>query len=705
MSIKTFKYMFPLVQLAMLDASIASEVSSIEEMEVIVVSSSRSNISSQESAQVVTLITRKQIEEQLAISSDSSQILSSLLPAYAPGSQKLSGRGESFRGRTPLIMIDGVPQSNPLRPTGRSAHTIDLAMVERIEVIHGANAIHGLGATGGIINYITRQGEKGSFNQHLQAQFTTPTSSIDSENVSHKLNYSVDGNQGSLDYLVAVSYEEQGLFLDDNNDAIGVDNTQGDLMNSEAYDIFMKLGYWIDDEQKLGFQVNRYVFEGKNEYVSIDGDRENGIPTTSKKETPIGMAPSNKVTTVNASYTHNDFYGTTLAFQAYSQKFKGLFGATDSGTFQDIAIAPLGTLFDQSEAKSSKIGTKLTLVKDDLFNDKLKLSGGFDLLKDTTEQSLALTDRSWVPESDFLNKALFIQAQVDINDNLILHSGIRYETVKLDVDSFQTVASQDSVMVNGGDPSFNESLLNFGVVYHPIESVRLFANYSEGFEMADIGRALRGIDNRDNVHDVDQFLDLKPIITDNVEVGIRFGNTLVDLEFSYYESSSDFGSRLELIDEEFALKRQKTETSGLEALAEFTLNEQQKLKLAYSYIEGEFDSDNNGSVDSKLDGRNISPNRLVVSWTAHWSEKINTLLQINHAFDRSFDDPELKFSGYTLVDASIGYKLPYGKVNLSASNLLNEGYFTYFSQSGEAKDERYFKGRGRTLTLGYALNF
>jgi hypothetical protein len=34
-------------------------------------------------------------------------------------------------------MIDGIPQSNPLRPTGREMHTIDSSMIERIEVIKG----------------------------------------------------------------------------------------------------------------------------------------------------------------------------------------------------------------------------------------------------------------------------------------------------------------------------------------------------------------------------------------------------------------------------------------------------------------------------------------------------------------------------------------------------------------------------------------
>ncbi|NPE61326.1 TonB-dependent receptor plug domain-containing protein, partial [Dickeya dadantii] len=137
-----------------------------------VVTASRTDTEKKDSPQVVTIITKEQIEQQRQITSDSSQILSNLLPSMAPSRQKMSGSGETFRGRAPLILVDGIPQSNPLRPTGREMHTIDFAMVDRIEVIHGASASNGIGATGGVINIITRRPEPGSFNQHFSVETT-----------------------------------------------------------------------------------------------------------------------------------------------------------------------------------------------------------------------------------------------------------------------------------------------------------------------------------------------------------------------------------------------------------------------------------------------------------------------------------------------------------------------------------------------------
>ena len=78
------------------------------------------------------------------------------MPGFAPSLKKLTGRGETLRGRNPLYAINGVPQHTALRDGERDGHTIDLDFVDRIEVIHGANAIQGIGATGGVVNMVTK---------------------------------------------------------------------------------------------------------------------------------------------------------------------------------------------------------------------------------------------------------------------------------------------------------------------------------------------------------------------------------------------------------------------------------------------------------------------------------------------------------------------------------------------------------------------
>lgn len=681
------------------------------ELEAVTISATRARSEAGKTPQKITVISREQIEQQLAITSDHGAVLSNLIPSYSPSRQKMSSAGETFRGRSALILIDGVPQSTPLRDSQRDGYVIDLSMVERIEVIHGASAEHGLGATGGIINYVTRRPASGTLRQHAGISFTAPTD-YQSEGLGHKLDYRVEGTQGNFDYLASASWQSQGMFYDANGDLIGVDDTQGDVMDSTSHDLLLKLGYWLDDNQNIGLMVNRYEVEGEHEYVNVPGNANAGIPATSRKGDPLGKAPQNEVLATSLSYKHADLYGNELGLQLYSQRFRGRFGGGYNGTFQDTSIAPAGTLFDQSQNESDKYGGKLTLSRDGLLDNHLKLTGGLDVLQDTTSQQLILTDREWVPETVFRNYAPFLQAEVRLLEQLTLFTGVRHEFAELEVDSFRTIASTNPALggvdVEGGQPNFEETLYNAGLVWQMNDWAQLFGNYSEGFGMPDVGRVLRGIGTPGTR--VDNFLDLQPIVTENREIGLRLKHGPFDAEISYYESDADLGSRLDSVGGVYQIRRERTEIDGIEFTGGWQVNDAHRMTLTYAQVNGQSDTDGDGDVDTDLDGANISPDRYGLSWQANWNDRLNSLLQANHYASRGFDQAGLNFDGYTLVDASVGYRLPVGEVSLGIENLLDRDYLTYYSQAANTgsdvtRNGRVFNGRGRTLTLGYQVSF
>jgi len=681
------------------------------ELEAVTISATRARSEAGKTPQKITVISREQIEQQLAITSDHGAVLSNLIPSYSPSRQKMSSAGETFRGRSALILIDGVPQSTPLRDSQRDGYVIDLSMVERIEVIHGASAEHGLGATGGIINYVTRRPASGTLRQHAGISFTAPTD-YQSEGLGHKLDYRVEGTQGNFDYLASASWQSQGMFYDANGDLIGVDDTQGDVMDSTSHDLLLKLGYWLDDNQNIGLMVNRYEVEGEHEYVNVPGNANAGIPATSRKGDPLGKAPQNEVLATSLSYKHADLYGNELGLQLYSQRFRGRFGGGYNGTFQDTSIAPAGTLFDQSQNESDKYGGKLTLSRDGLLDNHLKLTGGLDVLQDTTSQQLILTDREWVPETVFRNYAPFLQAEIRLLEQLTLFTGVRHEFAELEVDSFRTIASTNSALggvdVEGGQPNFEETLYNAGLVWQMNDWAQLFGNYSEGFGMPDVGRVLRGIGTPGTR--VDNFLDLQPIVTENREIGLRLKHGPFDAEISYYESDADLGSRLDSVGGVYQIRRERTEIDGIEFTGGWQVNDAHRMTLTYAQVNGQSDTDGDGDVDTDLDGANISPDRYGLSWQANWNNRLHSLLQANHYASRGFDQAGLNFDGYTLVDASVGYRLPVGEVSLGIENLLDRDYLTYYSQAANTgsdvtRNGRVFNGRGRTLMLGYQVSF
>lgn len=679
-----------------------SGVSLNESSPTMVVTATRSRSKEGQTPQRVTVITRHQIEQQLAITDDPGQVLSNLIPSYSPSRQKLSNAGETLRGRDALFLIDGVPQSNPLRDSSRDSYTIDLSMVERIEVIHGASAEHGLGATGGLINFVTLRAEGGGISQSADISLTVDDD-LHSEGVGNKLNYRISGQQGDWDFVASATRQERGVFYDGGDRRVGI-AYPGELQNSESYDLFGKLGYWIDDNQNIELSVNHFDLEEGDDYVPVVGDRDAGIPTTAERGAPDGAPGFNEVTTARLAYSHADWYGNAVDAQVYRQRFRARFATTPFFPYLDSAG---DTQYDQTRNESDKTGAKFTLNRDGMLDDRLGVTVGLDVLEDETSQMLVHTGRTYVPESRYRNLAPFLQGQFKLAEPLTLHAGVRHEHAELNVDTFQTIdrsnITQDNVTVDGGNPSFDETLYNVGLTYQATDWAQLYANYSEGFGMPDVGRVLRGIGT--SGQDVDSLLQLQPIVTDNREIGARFDWDGYGLEISYYESNSDYGQRLTEQNGTWVGSREKTEIQGVEITGNMQVADKHDLSLSYAHTEGKSDQDGDGSVDTKLTGINIAPDTLKLGWSATWNERVSTRLQGSYYFDRSVDNPALDFDGYGLVDASLAYRLPTGRVSVGIENLTDEDYLTYYSQAARISDEYYFTGRGRTFTLGYQLDF
>ncbi|WP_237058406.1 TonB-dependent receptor [Microbulbifer sediminum] len=670
--------------------------------EEVVVTASRTEKPLSSIPNTVTLIDEAELTRELAATNDLSTVLGNLVPSFSPSRQKMTSSGESLRGRKPLYLIDGVPQSNPLRNGGRDGHTIDPLMLERVEVIHGANAIHGMGASGGIINLVTRTPSE-EFQQSLRVESALQPEDL-GETAGYGGSYSLSGKKDAVDVLASLSYRDTGISYDANGDVVGFDNTQGDTMDSQSINAFIKTGYSWDD-QRLQLTANHYKIEGNNNWVSVDGDISAGIPTTAVEGQVPGDAPSNDVTTVNLQYSNEAFLGQKLRAQVFSQDFAGTYGGGTFGTFQDPAFG--ADIFDQSQNNSEKHGLKLTLLKDQVAGAPVSVAYGVDMFEDETWQQLVQTGRAWVPPTRYRNVAPYVQGEFTGIEQLTVTAGVRHERSKLVVDDFTTLFSYGSQQVEGGSPEFSETLGNIGATYAINDALRAYANYSEGFSMPDVGRVLRGINQPGQ--SVESFLDLQPILTQNRELGLDFSGERFAAQLAYYSSDSDFGQRLALdADGIYSVKREQTEIDGVEARGQWFVTDSDTLDLRYAYTDGRYDSDGNGSVDTDLDGRNIAPNRINLSWARNWTDNFATRLQANWLMDRDFEnaggDVTTEFDGYTTIDASAQLQALSGEFALGIQNLTNEDYFTYYSQTA-GNDGRNFKGMGRSVNLSYSRIF
>ncbi len=715
------KFAPSLVALSVL-SGLSSQVSIAKdaEMETLVITSSRMEKPLSAIPNTVTVIDQAQLQQQLAATRDLSTIIGNLAPSFSPSRQKMTNTGETLRGRQPLIMIDGVPQSNPLRNGGRAGQTIDPMMIERIEIIHGANAMHGLGAQGGIINYITKK-PSGNNENRVSFDVSAPTS-FAADSLSFGASYAFSGAIGAVDMLGSASYHSNGVYYDANDDVIGVDTTQGESMDSQSKDFFLKFGYNFG-ESRLEFMVNHFNMDNNGDWMPVKGSFANNIATSAVKQRQPWQAANNEVTTSSLSYKHHNLAGQQLELQLFNQNFQGVYGGGCFASFYDPAFDSTAGVttcdtgsngenyfYDQSRNKSNKWGLKASLIANNIADSGVDLAYGVDLFRDTTEQDLVQTDRSWVPETRYDNIAPYAQLSFSPLTQLTISGGLRYEYAKLIVDDYQTLWASGDKQIAGGKPDFNQSLFNIGLSYNFTPSLRLYTSYNQGFGMADIGRILRdGASFPDTGASIETSLTLEPVVTDNYELGLDYQHALLSAKIALYRSEAKLGARLAMnADGFYNVKREKSVIEGIEASVTGYLTDSDDLGVTLALQQGEYDSNEDGHIDTDLDGANIAPNRLNLFWEHRYSTDTSSRIQANYFMNRDFEsasgDQYAEFDGYVTVDASFNMPLYQGNLTLGIQNLLNRDYFGYYAQT-VPNDNRYFKGMGRTFSVGFSLPF
>lgn len=667
----------------------------------------------------IDVIDKTALDQQIAISGSVTDAVSNLTPSFSPTRQKLSGAGETLRGRSPLYAINGIPQSTPLRDGSRDGFTIDGFFVDRVELIYGSNALQGIGGTGGIVNQVTVGAPK---QEGLGGRVLLQGSAGDGfqgDGLGGKAAGLLEYKVGRFDVAAGAAYEKRGVYYDGDGRRVGLNLTQGETQDSNTLSLFARLGYQLSDTGRLDLIATRFKMQDQGEYVAVAGDRTAGIPTSAQRGTPPGTAAASRTESVALSYIDTGLWGGNLVSQVFWNRTHDTFGAepTPIATFQDVRIAPIGTLIDQSENRSRKIGGKISYERAIPGFEALTTTLGFDVLTDRTEQRLIRTDRVWVPPTDYRSLAPFAQANLALFDKkLRLAAGVRHENVRIRIADYHTLASTTKpaggVAVQGGAPTFAATLFNGGVVLEPVPGIRGYVSYAEGYTVPDVGRITRAV-NKPGVS-IDRFLDIAPIISNNRELGVEVKRGPLDGSVAYFWSSSDKGQLLIAnAGGIFDVQRLRVEIQGLELNLGVKLPVPgTRVSLGYAHLVGKYDSDDvpDGKVDTDLDGTNISPDRLnLAADYAHgrFSARVQSRFFLARNFHgKKTPDPRNDFGGYTLLDATARLQTGMGGWTLSVSNLLNTQYIDYSSDTRLPDDNfAYFAGRGRTFTLGWDLRF
>ncbi|WP_026135611.1 TonB-dependent receptor [Nafulsella turpanensis] len=677
----------------------------------VVVSASRTSEKLREVPSSVTILTRKSIEENMTFTNNIVDILASQVPGMGPSSGTASNWGQTLRGRPMLVMVDGVPQSTPLRNGGVDLRALDPDIIQRIEVVKGATAIYGNGAAGGLINYITRT-------PNLQKPFSSRTSLgvngslVNSSNsTGARLSQTFYGKVKNFDYVVSGVFDQTGELKDAEGDVLSP--TYG-LGETDSYNGFAKLGYHFTPLHRLQLTYNFYSSQQKTNYVPLYGDYSKKLKTTGVLGEPQGVPPGVRANhNLNLQFTgENAFLNSHYTADVYYQSVDNVF-------FHSMSFIGGG----QSRIMSNKKGARVSFTTPYTISSAIEgdVTYGMDALNDVTSQPL-VDGRIWVPDMNMVNLAPFAQLKLNLLESLTFKGGFRAEKVNIAVEDYSTLPSIDkktgdtvSFAVKGGELAYNAFLVNAGLKFNRYEKFTPYVSFSQGFSVADVGRMLRAatVDNM-------QQINTEAVIVNNYEAGFTSRFNKFKFEGVGFISTSELGAsgRFNTETQAFEVMRSPEKIYGFEAIADVAVRKNLTLGAAYAYVEGKMDKDDNGSfkdpADAFLGGERITPPKLTAYVRYQVIDnKLGFNLQYTGFGKRerfeaneggTYNVYEGPIEPYQLVNFSTSYKLNSSTtINVGIENLFNEDYFPARGQWYVAPTY-YAKGKGRSFNLSMIVD-
>ena len=723
----------------------ASQTSSVEaqqkettQLAPIVVTATRSAKSIADIAGTVYSIDQAEIEKQANAGKSIADILGTLVPSLTPSSGTTSNYGMTMRGRVVQYMIDGVPQTG-YRDGSRQLNSIQPSMIERIEVVSGATSIYGSGATGGIINIITKRGGQDPISFESKVGVTAGNN-FKSDAMAYEASQSVLFNQGALQGAFGASYTTRGEIQDSHGNRIGPEVAQTDRQDTDTLDLNGRLTWNISDEQSLSFGAQYFNDEQDSEYgpdygpnlAYVKRDPTYTASLAAVKGMQLETQPQTERYAFNTQYENQNVLGHTLNAEAYYRN--------EQARWFPSAQAMGGGLYlvYQSETDIDVYGARVALQKQFNLNGRnLGLSYGIDYENEQDEQNIQMYDSAAFVASNGLNYkpfnyyafgpdveteklGTFVQTDFDVTDRLGLKAGVRYERVESQVDEstpYMEAITADlqpgyqTKTLNGGKVKHDATLFNLGALYHLTDAQQVFANFSQGSNLPDIQRMLRDVPASFTVNS--QTID--PIKVNNYELGWRVQaanglNASVTTFYNDSDKSLKFGRpnyKIEVLDTD-------ERVYGVEGNLSYRLQPNWTVGGTMAYTRGQFK--NTAGKWQELDAIRVAP--LKGTAFSEWQFNNDMSLRVQAlaigGTDKAKKDAvkygstvPAEIKGFATMDVIANAKAGPGTVGFGVYNVWNADYKSVYSQAVESVYGAIssLPAQGRTYGLSYTLKY
>ncbi|MBL7685243.1 MAG: TonB-dependent receptor [Deltaproteobacteria bacterium] len=631
---------------------ISTNPSYAETLPPVVVTANKKEVLTERTTASVTIISRKEIESQVATSVP--EVLKDVagIDLVSLGS---SGDDVDIRLRGSdrdqvLVMLDGVSINNIREHRALFLGNFPLDIVDRIEIVRGPQSIlYGSDAVGGVINIITKKGSK---------TFELPVTFEVGNLGTFREALSASGSSEKTKYLVGFSrLDQKGRF---DNDQYGGWTLHGNFSYQPSEKLkFEWGGHYLHNRQQLAYEfLNQFNPVTNNIEVTIDPDND----SFSERDIVVGRAAVKAVPT--------KWWNFEIQY--------GLLVDRDLGrnlSLNDTAPAPLtpGSQDFRGSGFEHRVDVRNFF---DLYQSK-NFSTDFTLGFEFKNERFKFDDpvnATFYPDESLGQKAskqvyapYFLQNFKFFDEALILSAGARFD--------------HDSTFGSKWSPRFS-------LLYHLKKTNTTFrTSYGEGFHAPTILEFFTTVLQR-NLGLPFLAARLQPELSKGVDFGIdqKFGKWVeADITFFYTKYDQLF-DELQLI--------QNAHTLGIETSLKVKPLSSLELGANYTFLKAK--NDDNGQalanrpshhLNAYIEGKPLEA--LTLRLDANWvSSRVipNTLSTDTGDFSFVFIDSNGKTSGRTLaghatLDFAASYQIAKNKWHLKdwkvytkLQNLLNTSY-------------------------------
>lgn len=685
----------------------------------IVMTATRTPKSIAEIAGTVQTIQGSEITQQAGAGRKVADVLAQLVPSLAPSSGTSSNYGQTMRGRTILVMIDGVPQTGS-RDAARQLNSISPELIDHIEVVSGATSIYGSGATGGIINIITKRANP---DQPLSLSTKVGITSADNfraDGLAYEIGQTAAFSQDNINGFLGANFTSRGAQFDGRGNRISLSPWQGSTMDTDTLDINGRIGFNVSDTQTLSLGAQYYKDRQDTkygpDYTKISADYYVPIKGWNVPDQPFTERYG-----VNTQYQNTDIFGQILNIDAYYRKEKLRF-VPYAG-----ALVTNGATVRQSESNNDFYGLRSTLQsKFNLLDRNLGLTYGIDYDHENDRQwadqyiasdnGLTYTATGAVqsqgPDTKIDSIGSFVQADYELTDRLNLQGGVRYQYIQAKTDAYVPV--RESKEIAAGSTDADKFLFNLGAVYKLNDAQQLYANFSQGFSYPDVQRMLRDVSTY-NITTA----NLQPITVNNYELGWRLEqNQGLNVSLTGFYNTSD--KTVQFSNRAARVVDTDQRVYGAETTLSYPFLQQFKVGGTLAYTRGQY-KDESGAWH-ELNAYQVAPVKGTVfgEWDQDgYGVRVQALAikGSNKAYkdDLAFaakgfkdDNNAADISGYTTMDVLAHFPALKGRVDFGVYNVWNRQYKTVFAQQAAITNTNAYldiPAQGRTYALSYTINY